>query len=61
MAERRVYICSHKDCIPPTRVFLSPGEAVPRCHGRAMQPQANVPYLAGKGSGPKRVKAPEPR
>ena len=42
--ERKAYICLHKDCKPPLRVFLLPGdEEPPRCpqHG-TMTRQVNV-------------------
>jgi hypothetical protein len=47
MPERRAFICYHKECVPPHRVFLRPGEPEPpNCpdgHG-AMTRQVNVPY-----------------
>ena len=47
MAPRRAYLCHHKLCVPPVRVFLQPGEPEPpQCpdgHGR-MTLQANMPY-----------------
>lgn len=66
--ERRAYVCTHKECVPPQRVFLLPGDAdgVPRCpsgHGK-MQRQGNVPYsrpepgVVGK---PKVIRTPPQR
>ena len=54
---RRCYVCEHKDCVPPMRVFLLPGEPdrAPRCpfHG-VMKPQANKVYRAARNGRPKR-------
>ncbi len=45
---RKAYICTHKDCKPPRRVFLERGvpDVAPECpeHGRTMQKQRNKPY-----------------
>jgi hypothetical protein len=46
--ERRCYVCGHKECVPPLRIFLRPDEPdrpVPRCplHG-AMARQPNKRY-----------------
>lgn len=52
---RRAFLCLHKDCVPPRRVFLRPGEPEPpNCpdgHGK-MQRQANVPYARPDTSKP---------
>lgn len=50
--ERRAYICQHKDCVPPRRVFALPGDPVPSCHGRKMARQGNMPYMAGRSKRP---------
>ncbi len=45
---RRAYICTHKNCVPPRRIFLLPDEPdiAPECpeHGRTMVKQENRPY-----------------
>jgi hypothetical protein len=52
---RRAYLCLHKDCVPPRRVFVVPGEPdPPNCpdgHGK-MALQANVPYSVPDTSQP---------
>jgi hypothetical protein len=52
---RRAYLCLHKACVPPVRVFLQPGDAEPpHCpdgHGR-MTLQANLPYTRPDTSKP---------
>ncbi len=58
--ERRAYVCHSKDCDPPRRVFLLPGDAIPKCHGRAMVRQANMPYMAGKSKRPTGRAVPKP-
>jgi transcriptional regulator with XRE-family HTH domain len=43
---RRAFVCAHKDCVPPRRVFLGRGESGPAVcpeHG-VMVRQPNVPY-----------------
>jgi len=53
--ERIAYICQAKDCgPPPRRVFLFPSERdrIPRCCGKPMQRQANVPYTKPDTSKP---------
>lgn len=62
---RRAYLCTHKACEPPLRVFLQPGDPEPpECpeHGR-MQLQANLPYVRPDTSKPvgkpQAVPAPE--
>lgn len=63
---RRAFLCLHKDCVPPRRVFLQPGDPEPpNCpdgHGR-MQLQANVPYNndRSKPIGRSKLLGPEPK
>lgn len=57
---RDAWLCHHKDCDPPTRIFLLPGDpSPPRCplHGATMRRQANLPYDPAKValSGPPRA------
>lgn len=49
-AGRRAYICQHKECKPPRRVFVGPDEKKPDCpeHGRTMVVQPNKRYLGQK-------------
>jgi hypothetical protein len=53
--QRRAYLCQHKNCDPPIRVFLQPGDKEPpNCpdgHGR-MALQANLPYKRPDTSAP---------
>lgn len=58
--ERRAYVCSSKDCDPPRRVFLLPGDEIPSCHGRKMIRQANVPYMQGGRTGKRKRTLPKP-
>jgi hypothetical protein len=47
--ERRAFICTAKECVPPFRTFLQPDEpasaaSCPQHGTRSMQRQTNVPY-----------------
>jgi hypothetical protein len=47
MSERHAWICTHKSCVPPHRIFVGPDDPKPACpeHGRhSMVLQANQPY-----------------
>jgi hypothetical protein len=51
--ERLAYVCLHKDHEKTAyRVFLLPGEPVPKCHGKTMSRQANLVYSRPDTTGP---------
>jgi hypothetical protein len=65
--ERQAWLCTHKECVPPIRKFLLPGDPdPPMCplHGRTMKRQANMPYDAEKvarSGQPQVIDAPKPK
>jgi hypothetical protein len=46
---RRAFVCGHKDCNPPRRIFVGADDPAPKCpeHGK-MVLQPNKPYMGRK-------------
>lgn len=59
---RNAYICQHRDCVPPRRLFLdarpSTPPSCPDGHGR-MARQSNKPYRKPRPDGPARPQVVE--